>query len=173
MRSVDVVLRRRCAQQILDVRVSSSLNTRLILSFQVLCTKIRSTSDNARMPVRIPHAVARLHSSHRPAASIRRVDQLIREIVHHRLAARPAKMQQPVESKANACGTDYFHRNLVVRATTAPVSIPQRTSVLDALLKISAASSLSLFSPPDQSRRKNTALRVALLAFPHIIGLGR
>src|SRR6267143_434713 len=169
MRSVDVVFPASMCAMIPMLRVSSSLNTRAILSFQVPLPR------NSLLPaivreclVRFRHAVHVFLLLHRPAARIRRIDQLIRELVHHRLArALPRILQQPANRQRLPTERIDFHRNLVVRAAHAPrFDFQQRLHVLDGLLENFQRIVVGLLRHLIH-RAVEHALRRRLLAFPH------
>src|SRR6266849_7639199 len=108
MRSVDVVFPASMCAMIPMLRVSSSLNALPIVPETAFFSPVRVataslTKTTHSLPaimreclVRFRHAVHVFLLLHGPAARIRRVDQLIRELVHHRLArALPRILQQP------------------------------------------------------------------------------
>src|ERR1700674_1300763 len=169
MRSVDVVFPASMCAMIPMLRVSSSLNTRAILSFQVLLLR------NSFLPpimreclVRFRHAVHVFLLLHRPAARIRRIDQLVRKLVHHRLArALPRILQQPANRQRLPAERVHFHRNLVVRAAHAPrLHFQQRLHVLDGFLENFQRIVVGLLGYLIHRAVKH-ALRRRLLAFPH------
>src|SRR6266403_1891153 len=118
--------------------------------------------------VRFRHAVHVFLLLHRSAARIRRIDQLIRELVHHRLArAFPRILQQPANRQRLPAERIYFHRNLVVRAAHAPrLHFQQRLHVLDGLLENLQRIVVGLLRHLIHRAVKH-ALRRRLLAFPH------
>src|SRR6266481_476258 len=169
MRSVDVVFPASMCAMIPMLRVSSSLNTRAILSFQVplLRNSLLPPVMRERL-VRFRHAVHVFFLLHRPAARIRRIDQLICELVHHRLArAFPRILQQPTNRQRLPAERIYFHRNLVVRAAHAPcLDFQQRLHVLDGLLENFQRIVVGFLRHLIHRAVKH-ALRRRLLAFPH------
>src|SRR6267154_733529 len=169
MRSVDVVFPASMCAMIQMLRVSSSLNTRAILSFQVplLRNSLLPAIMRERL-VRFRHAVHVFLLLHRPAARIRRVDQLIRELVYHRLArAFPRILQQPANRQRLPAERIYFHRHLVVRAAHTPrLHFQQRLYVLDGLLENLQGIVVGLLRHLIHRAVKH-ALRRRLLTFPH------
>src|SRR6266404_9604509 len=169
MRSVDVVFPASMCAMIPMLRVSSSLNTRAILSFQVplLRNSLLPPVMRERL-VRFRHAVHVFLLLHRSAARIRRIDQLIRELVHHRLArAFPRILQQPANRQRLPAERIHFHRNLVVRAAHAPrFHFQQRLHVLDGLLEDFQRIVVGLLRHLIHRAVKH-ALRRRFLAFPH------
>src|SRR6266849_832410 len=149
MRSVDVVFPASMCAMIPMLRVSSSLNALPIAHGTAFFSPVRVataslTSTTHSLPavmrerlVRFRHAVHIFLLLHRPAACIRRVNQLIRELVHHSLArALPRILQQPANRQRLPAERIYFHRNLVVRAAYAPcLDFQQRLHVLDGFLE--------------------------------------
>src|ERR1700736_4214464 len=87
--------------------------------------------------VRFGHAMHIFFFLHGTAASVRSVDQLVSQLVDHRLArAFPRILQQPANGQRLPAEWVYFHRNLVVRAAYAPrFYFQQRLHVLDGLIK--------------------------------------
>src|SRR5882762_5756169 len=169
MRSVDVVFPASMCAMIPMLRVSSSLNTRAILSFQVPLPR------NSLLPaimreclVRFRHAVHVFLLLHRPAARIRRIDQLIRELVHHGLPVEVYPfLQQPADRQRLPPERIHFHRNLVVRAAHAPrLHFQQRLHVLDGFLENLQRVVVGLLRHLIHRPVKH-ALRRRLLAFPH------
>src|SRR6202171_2299053 len=118
--------------------------------------------------VRLRHAVHIFLLLHRPAARIRRIDQLIRQLVHHRLArALPRILQQPANRQRLPAERVHFHRNLVVRAAHAPrLHFQQRLHVFDGLLENFQGIVVGLLRHLIHRAVKH-ALRRRLLAFPH------
>src|SRR6202140_5366580 len=169
MRSVDVVFPASMCAMIPMLRVSSSLNTRAILSFQV--PLLRNSLLPAIMReclVRFRHAVHVFLLLHRPAARIRRVGPLFRQLVHHRLArALPRILQQPANRQRLPAERIHFHRNLVVRAAHASrLDFQQRFHVLDGFLENLQRIVVGLLRHLIHRAVKH-ALRRRLLAFPH------
>src|SRR5712664_745938 len=169
MRSVDVVFPASICAMIPMLRVSSSLNARAILSFQV--PLLRNSLLPAIMReclVRFRHAVHVFLLLHRPAARIRRIDQFIRELVHHGLArALPRILQQPANRERLPAERIHFHRNLVVRAAHAPrLHFQQRLHVLNGLLENFQRIVVGLLRHLIHRAVKHP-LRRRLLAFPH------
>src|SRR6202022_4786017 len=169
MRSVDVVFPASMCAMIPMLRVSSSLNARAILSFQV--PLLRNSFLPAIMRerlVRFRHAVHVFLLLHGPAARIRRVNQLIRELVHHGLAcALPRILQQPAYRQRLPAERIHFHRNLVVRAAHASrLNLQQRLHVLDGLLENFQRIVVGLLRHLVHRAVKHP-LRRRLLAFPH------
>src|SRR6266478_8227549 len=126
MRSVDVVFPASMCAMIPMLRVSSSLNARPIAPCAPFFSPDRiATASLTKTPlpavvrerlVRFRHAVHVFLLLHGPAARIRRVDQLIRELVHHGLAsAFPRILQQPANRQRLPAERIHFHWNLVVR----------------------------------------------------------
>src|SRR4029077_5511863 len=147
MRSVGVVFpASRCAM-IPMLRVSSSLNARPIAPCAPFFSPDRiATASLTKAPlpavvrerlVRFRHAVHVFLLLHGPATRISRVNQFIRELVHHRLArAFPRILQQPANRQRLPPERVHFHRHLVVRAAHAPrLHFQQRLHVLDGLLE--------------------------------------
>src|SRR5712664_2868588 len=118
--------------------------------------------------VRFCHAVHVFLLLHRPAARIRRIDQFIRQLVHHRLArALPRILQQPANRQRLPAERLHFHRNLVVRAAHAPrLHFQQRLHVLDGFLENFQRIVVGLLRHLVHRAVKH-ALRRRLLAFPH------
>src|SRR6266446_4633930 len=118
--------------------------------------------------VRFRHAVHVFLLLHRSAARIRRIDQLIRELVHHRLArAFPRILQQPANRQRLPAERIHFHRDLVVRAAHAPcLDFQQRLHVLDGLLENFQRIVVGFLCHLIHRAVKH-ALRRRLLAFPH------
>src|SRR5437868_2884064 len=118
--------------------------------------------------VRFGHAVHVFLLLHGPAASIRRINQLIRELVHHGLArALPRILQQPANRQRLPPERIYFHRNLVVRAAHAPrLHFQQRLHVLNGFLENLQRVVVGLLGHLIHRAVKH-ALRRRLLAFPH------
>src|SRR5713226_7829426 len=169
MRSVDVVFPASICAMIPMLRVSSSLNARDILSFQV--PLLRNSLLPAIMReclVRFRHAVHVFLLLHRPAARIRRVNQLIRQLVHHGLTrALPRILQQPANRQRLPAERIHFHRNLVVRAAHAPrLHFQQRLYVLDGFLE-NLQGIVVGFLRHLIHRAVKHPLRRRLLAFPH------
>src|SRR5258708_16226852 len=118
--------------------------------------------------VRFRHAVYVFLLLHRSAARIRCVNQLIRELVHHRFArAFPRILQQPANRQRLPAERIHFHRNLVVRAANATrLHFQQRLHVLDGLLENLQRIVVGLLRNLIHRAVKH-ALRRRLLAFPH------
>src|SRR5712691_2217532 len=134
MRSVDVVFPASMCAMIPMLRVSSSLNalpiapeTAFFSPARVATASLTKTIHSLPTPflpaimrerlVRFCHAVYVFLLLHRSAARIGRIDQLIRELVHHGLArAFPRILQQPANRQRLPPERIHFHRNLVVRA---------------------------------------------------------
>src|SRR5260370_2809576 len=137
MRSVDVVLPASMCAMIPMLRVSSSLNalpiapgTAFFYPVRVSIASLTPTTYSLLVPflpaimrerlVRFRHAVHVFLLLHRSAARVRRVNQLIRELVHHGLArAFPRILQQPANRQRLPAARIHLHRNLVVRAANA------------------------------------------------------
>src|SRR5580704_1660575 len=139
MRSVDVVLPASMCAMIPMFRVSSSLKTRPMISCVAPLVSVaisasldsfyyRSKDRPLQLPaivrkglVRFRHAVNVFLLLDGAAASIRCVNQLIRELVDHRLARALARiLQQPANRQRLPPEWIHFHRNLIVRAANAP-----------------------------------------------------
>src|SRR5467141_5101079 len=162
------------------LRVSSSLNALPIVPETAFFSPVRVaiaslTKTTHSLPaimreclVRFRHAVHVFFLLHRPAARIGRIDQLIRELVHHRLArALPRILQQPANRQRLPAERIHFHRNLVVRAAHAPrLHFQQRLHVLDGLLENFQRIVVGLLRHLIHRAVKH-ALRRRLLAFPH------
>src|SRR6266478_10224 len=118
--------------------------------------------------VRFRHAVHVFFLFHRSAARIGRVDQLIRELVHHGLAgALPRILQKPANRQRLPPERIHFHWNLVVRAAHAPrFHFQQRLHVLDSLFE-NLQRIVVGFLRHLIHRAVKHALRRRLLAFPH------
>src|SRR5438552_2236624 len=118
--------------------------------------------------VRFRHAMHIFFLLHGPAARIRRIDQFVRELVHHGLArALPRILQQPANRQRLPAERVYFHGNLVVRATHAPrLYFQQRLHVLDGFLENFQRIVVGLIRHLIHRAVKH-ALRRRLLAFPH------
>src|ERR1700692_3121475 len=66
------------------------------------------------------HAMHIFFFLHGAAASVRSVDQLVSQLIDHRLAgAFPRILQQPANGQRLPAERIYFHGNLVIRATDA------------------------------------------------------
>src|SRR2546425_4030167 len=125
------------------LRVSSSLNTRPMAPCAAFFSPDRvATASLTRTPlpavvrerlVRFRHAVHVFLLLHSSAARIGRVNQFIRQLVHHRLAcALPRILQQPANRQRLPPARRHFHPHLVARAAHAPrPHFPQRLHVLD------------------------------------------
>src|SRR5260370_1848131 len=132
MRSVDVVFPASMCAMIPMLRVSSSLNAlpmvpeTAFFSPARVATASLTTATHPLPPVmrerlvRFRHAVHVFFLLHGPAARIRRIDQLIPELVHHRLAgALPRILQQPSNCHRLPSEWFHFHPNLLLRAPPA------------------------------------------------------
>src|SRR6202171_4334594 len=162
------------------LRVSSSLNALPMVPETAFFSPVRvatvslTTTTHSLPPimreclVRFRHAVHVFLLLHRPAARIRRIDQLVRELVHHRLARElPRRLQQPANRQRLPAERIHFHRNLVVRAAHAPrLNLEQRLHVLDGLLENFQRIVVGLLRHLIHRAVKHT-LRRRLLAFPH------
>src|SRR5229473_2523510 len=190
MRSVDVVFPASICAMIPMLRVSSSLNalpiapgTAFFSPARVATASLTPTTyslpsaflTSALLPavmrerlVRFRHAVHVFLLLHRSAARIRRVNQLIRELVHHGLArAFPRILQQPANRQRLPAERIHFHRNLVVRAAHPPcLHLQQRLHVLDGFLENFQRIVVGLLRNLIHRAVKH-ALRCRLLAFPH------
>src|SRR5260370_18323344 len=180
MRSVEVVFAASMCAMIPMLRVSSSLNAlpmvpeTAFFSPARVATASLTTATNPLPPVmrerlvRFRHAVHVFLLLHGPAARIRRIDQLIRELVHHRLAgALPRILQQPSNRQRLPAERIHFHRNLVVRAAHAPcLHFQQRLHVLDGFLENLQRIVVGLLRHLIHRAVKHP-LRRRLLAFPH------
>src|SRR6266851_9391597 len=180
MRSVDVVFPASMCAMIPMLRVSSSLNALPIVPETAFFSPVRVataslTKATHSLPavmrerlVRFRHAVHVFLLLHGPAARIRCVNQLIRELVHHGLArALPRILQQPANRQRLPAERIYFHRNLVVRAAHAPcLDFQQRLHVLDGLLENFQRIVVGFLCHLIHRAVKH-ALRRRLLAFPH------
>src|SRR6266478_2804738 len=162
------------------LRVSSSLNALPTVPETAFFSPVRVataslTKTTYPLPavmrerlVRFRHAVYVFLLLHRPAARIRRVNQFIRELVHHGLArALPRILQQPANRQRLPPERVHFHGNLVVRAAHAPrLYFQQRLHVLDGLLENLQCVVVALLRNLVHGAVKH-ALRGGLLAFPH------
>src|ERR1700674_5193175 len=180
MRSVDVVFPASMCAIIPMLRVSSSLTALPIVPETAFFSPARVataslTETTYPLPavmrerlVRFRHAVHVFLLLHRPAARIRRINQFIRELVHHRLArALPRILQQPANRQRLPAERIHFHRNLVVRAAHAPrFHFQQRLHVLDGFLENLQGIVVGLLRHLIHRAVKH-ALRRRLLAFPH------
>src|SRR5882724_1980770 len=190
MRSVDVVFPASMCAMIPMLRVSSSLNTRpmaLGLAFfspdritAVSATKTSNSSQrpffaNALLPaivrerlISFRHAVNVFLLLDRSATRVGRVDQFIREFVHHGLASTfPRILQNPSNRQRLTAKRIHFHWNLVVRAAHTPrLYFQQRLGVLDRLLEKLQRVVIGLLGHLIHRTVKH-ALRRALLAVPH------
>src|ERR1700723_1990008 len=192
MRSVDVVLPASMCAIIPMLRVSSSLNARAIVPRETLFSSSRfatakATSTfhfylqplilltNVLLPaimrerlVRFRHAVHVFFLLHRSAARILRVDQLIRKLVGHRLAAALTRiLEQPANRQRLTPERIHFHRNLIVRAANAPrLHFEQRLHVFDRFLENLQRIVVGLFADLIHRAVKHP-LRRRLLAIPH------
>src|ERR1700682_382998 len=180
MRSVDVVFPASMCAIIPILRVSSSLNALPMVPETAFFSPVRVatvslTKTTHSLPpimreclVRFRHAVHVFLLLHRPAARIRRIDQLVRELVHHRLArALPRILQQPANRQRLPAERIHFHRNLVVRAAHASrLDFQQRFHVLDGFLENLQRIVVGLLRHLIHRAVKH-ALRRRLLAFPH------
>src|SRR6266850_5669496 len=178
MRSVDVVFPASMWAIIPMLRVSSSLNTRPIAPCVAFFSPDRvATASLTKTPspavvrerlVRFRHAMHVFLLLHCSTARIGRVNQFIRQLVHHRLArALPRILQQPADRQRLPPERVHFHRNLIVRAAHAPcLHFQQRLHVLDGLLEYLQSVVVGLLRHLIHRPVKH-ALRRRLLAFPH------
>src|SRR6202140_2111909 len=180
MRSVDVVFPASMCAIIPMLRVSSSLTALPIVPETAFFSPARVataslTETTYPLPavmrerlVRFRHAVHVFLLLHRPAARIRRVGPLFRQLVHHRLArALPRILQQPANRQRLPAERIHFHRNLVVRAAHASrLDFQQRFHVLDGFLENLQRIVVGLLRHLIHRAVKH-ALRRRLLAFPH------
>src|SRR6266446_6901994 len=185
MRSVDVVFPASMCAIIPMLRVSSSLNTlpmapetAFFSPARVATASLTTTTNPLPAPflpaimrerlVRFRHAMHVFLLLDGPAARIRRVNQLIRELVHHRLArALPRILQQPANRQRLPPEWIHFHRNLVVRAAHAPrFHFQQRLHVLDGFLENLQRIVVGLLRHLIHRAIKHS-LRRRFLAFPH------
>src|ERR1700739_2312950 len=133
MRSVDVVFPASMCAMIPMLRVSSSLNALPMVPETAFFSPgpvapVSLTATTHSLPpvmrerlVRLRHAMHVFLLLDRSAARVGRVNQLIRELVDHRLArALPRILQQPANRQGLPSERIHFHRNLVVRAAHAP-----------------------------------------------------
>src|SRR6266702_4556344 len=162
------------------LRVSSSLNALPMVPGTAFFSPVRvatasfTTTIHSLPPVmrerlvRFRHAMHVFFLLHCSAALIRRIDQLIRELVHHRLArALPRILQQPANRQRLPAERIHFHRNLVVRPAHAPrLHFQQRLHVLDGFLDYLQRIVVGLLRHLIHGAVKH-ALRRRLLAFPH------
>src|SRR5690349_8855551 len=136
MRSVDVVFPASMCAIIPMLRVSSSLNARPMAPGTAFFSPVRVATASfttttyplpapflyALLPtimrerlVRFRHAVYIFLFLDRSAARIGRVNQFIRELVHHRLArAFPGILQQPANRQRLSAERIHFNGDLVV-----------------------------------------------------------
>src|SRR6266567_2894871 len=180
MRSVDVVFPAPMCAMIPMLRVSSSLNALPIAPVTAFFSPARVATASLTktihsLPtvmrerlVRFCHAVYVFLLLHSSAARIRRINQLVRELVHHGLArAFPRILQQPANRQRLPPKRIHFHWNLVVRAAHAPrLHFQQRLHVLDGLLENLQCIVVGLLRHLIHRAVKH-ALRRRLLAFPH------
>src|SRR5712692_5872016 len=180
MRSVDVVFPASMCAMIPMLRVSSSLNALPIAPETAFFSPVRVataslTPTTHSLPavmrerlVRFRHAVHVFLLLHRPATRIRRVNQLIRQLVHHGLArALPRVLQQPANRQRLPPERIHFHRNLIVRAAHPPrLHFQQRLHVLDGFLENLQGIVVGLLGHLVHRAVKH-ALGRRLLAFPH------
>src|SRR6267142_1072881 len=178
MRSVDVVFPASMCAMIPMLRVSSSLNARPIAPCAPFFSPVRvATASLTKAPlpavvreclVRFRHAVHVFFLLHGPATRIGRVNQFIRQLVHHRLArALPRILQQPANRQRLPPERVHFHWHLVVRAAHAPrLHFQQRLHVLDGLLENFQRIVVGLLRHLIHRAVKHP-LRRRLLAFPH------
>src|SRR6266436_196449 len=185
MRSVDVVFPASMCAIIPMLRVSSSLNALPIAPgtafFSPACVATASltpTTYSLLAPflpaivcerlVRFRHTMHVFLLLHRSAARVRRVNQLVRELVHHGLTrAFPRILQQPANRERLPAERIHFHRNLVVRAANATrLHFQQRLHVLDGFLENFQRIVVGLLRHLIHRAVKH-ALRRRLLAFPH------
>src|SRR6266567_5033975 len=180
MRSVDVVFPAPMCAMIPMLRVSSSLNALPIAPVTAFFSPARVATASLTktihsLPtvmrerlVRFCHAVYVFLLLHSSAARIRRINQLVRELVHHGLArAFPRILQQPANRQRLSPERIHFHRNLVVRAAHATcLHFQQRLHVLDGLLENLQCIVVGLLRHLIHRAVKH-ALRRRLLAFPH------
>src|SRR5260370_10020296 len=180
MRSVDVVFPASMCRMIPMLRVSSSLNALPIAPGTTFFSPARVATASLTKPtdslpavmcerrVRFRHAVHVFLLFHRSAARVRRVNQLIRELVHHRFArALPRILQQPANRQRLPAERIHFHRNLIVRAAHAPrLHFQQRLHVLDGFLENLQRVVVGLLRYLIHRAVKHP-LRRRLLAFPH------
>src|SRR5258708_10790941 len=180
MRSVDVVFPASMCAMIPMLRVSSSLNALPIVPETAFFSPVRvATASLTKTTHSLPavmreclvgfrHAVHVFLLLHGPAARIRRIDQLIRELVHHGLArALPRILQQPANRERLPAERIHFHRNLVVRAAHASrLNLQQRLHVLDGFLEYLQPIVVGLLRHLIHRAVKHP-LRRGLLAFPH------
>src|SRR5438093_6731776 len=88
--------------------------------------------------VRFGHAVRVLALLHRAAAKVRRVHELVGQLLLHRLAvaARPRVADQPPDAEREAAVGVHFHRHLIVAAADAArFHFEARLDVVDRLLE--------------------------------------
>src|SRR6266403_2551376 len=178
MRSVDVVFPASMCAMIPMLRVSSSLNARPIAPCAPFFSPVRiATASLTRTPlpavvrerlVRFRHAMHVFLLLHGPAARIGRVNQFIRQLIHHRLAcALPRILQQPANRQRLPPERVHFHRHLIVRAAHAPrLHFQQRLHVFDGLLEYLQSVVVRLLRHLIHRAVKH-ALRGRFLAFPH------
>src|SRR5882757_4997966 len=185
MRSVDVVFPASMCAIIPMLRVSSSLNalpiapgTAFFSPARVATASLTPTTYSLLAPflpaimrerlVRFRHAMHVFLLLHRSAARVCRVNQLVRELVHHGLTrAFPRILQQPANCERLPAERIHFHRNLVVRASNAPrLHFQQRLHVLDGFLENLQRVVVGLLRYLIHRAVKH-ALRRRLLAFPH------
>src|SRR5260370_25371199 len=167
------------------LRVSSSLNALPIVPETAFFSPVRVATDSLTksthslpapfLPaivreslVRFRHAMHVFLLLHGSAACVGRVNQLIRELVHHGLArAFPRILQQPANRQRLPPERIHFHRNLVIRAAHAPrLHFQQRLHVLDGFLENFQRVVVGLLRHLVHRAIKH-ALRRRLLAFPH------
>src|SRR5260370_17185997 len=166
------------------LRVSSSLNALPIVPKTAFFSPVRVATASLTKPpfpyqrplpaivrdrlVRFRHAVHVFLFLHCPAARIGRVDQLVRELVHHGLArALPRILQQPANRQRLPPERIHFHRNLVVRAPHAPrLHFQQRLHVFDGFLENLQRVVIRLLCHLIHSAL-NPPLSRSLLPFPH------
>src|SRR5881296_3005374 len=162
------------------LRVSSSLNALPIAPETAFFSPVRVATASLTLTthslpavmrerfVRFRHAMDVFLLLHRSATGICRVDQLIRELVHHRFArALPRILQQPANRQRLSAERIHFHRILIVRnAHAAGLHFQQRFHVLDGFLENLQGIVVGLLRHLVHRAIKH-ALRRRLLAFPH------
>src|ERR1700676_1089382 len=118
--------------------------------------------------VRFGHAVHIFFLLHGPATRVRRINQLIGQLIHHGLARALARiLQQPANRQGLPPERVHFYGHLVVRAAHPPrLNFQQRLHVLDGLLENLQRVVVGLLGHLVH-RAIKYALRRRFLAFPH------
>src|SRR5579864_1621543 len=118
--------------------------------------------------VRFRHAMHIFFFLHGPAPRVGRVNQFIRQLIHHGFPrAFPRILQQPANRQRLPPERIHFHRNLIVRAAhTTRLHFQHRLHVLHGLLENLQRIVIALLGYLIHRAVKHS-LRRRLLAFPH------